>query len=537
MKKKEDVVMKKFGKAIAWTAAAAMLLGLAGCGQGQTTVTDEGSGEMPKTLSIFCSMGNYTIKAGGKDNNDMLPFQLMEEMTGCHVEWTHPAGSAAEEKFNLLIASGNLPDMIVYSWSGVAGGAAMYAEDDVIIPLASLIDKYMPNLTAYNEEHPDVKKQYMDDSGEIYYIPFIRKDKELKVFQGPQIRQDWLEKLGLEMPKTPDELYEVLKAFKTRDPNGNGIADEIPMSGVKFEETAQAVDHLLWGFGTTNDFYVKDGKVAYGVLENEFEEGLGFITKLYSEELIDVDYLLNERDKMDNKVMNDKVGFVYSLQPGNYYNNMKDSGRKVVGTPHFAKTPGMNNVYDASYTQDATGTSIAVTTANKNAAGSLKWLDNFYGGKGMEYMNFGKEGVSFNWENDYPKLSDEYIFHNPNGKSQQEMCGLALGAYQSNFPTLQDWRYYEQILTSWGKESIETWSESAKTDGILPSLNFTAEENEEIAQKMSQIKTYVSEQLNKIVIGNSNISELAAIRSKIQSMGIEDVLAIYNRALERYNKR
>ena len=53
-------------------------------------------------------------------------------------------------------------------------------------------------------------------------------------------------------------------------------------------------------------------------------------------------------------------------------------------------------------------------------------------------------------EGDYPKLTD-YIFNNPNGKSQQEMSGLTLGAYQSNFPTLQDWRYYEQILTPWGK--------------------------------------------------------------------------------------
>ena len=530
--------MKTFKKMVACTAAAAMLLGAAGCGQQMAEVPTEGSGEIPETLEIYCGLGSYSIKAGAQDNNDMLPFQLMEELTGCHVEWIHPASGANEEKLNLIIASGNLPDMIVYNWKGIAGGAKMYVEDEVILPLGSMVEKYMPNLTAYNEENPDVKKQYTDDDGEIYYIPFIRKDKELKVFEGPQIRQDWLDNLGLEMPQTPDELYEVLKAFKTQDPNGNGEADEIPMSGVKFEGTAWAIGNLLWGFGTTNDFYVKEGNVTYGILEDEFEEGLQFIEKLYSEGLIDPDYLLNERDKMDSKVMNDKVGFVYSLQPGNYYSNMNDGTRKVVGTPHFAKTPGMNNnVYDATYIQDVTTTSIAVTTANENPAGSLKWLDNFYGGKGLEYMNFGKEGVSFDWVDGYPKLSDEYIFHNPNGKSQQEMCGLSLGAYQSNFPTLQDWRYYEQILTPWGKESIETWSNSANTDGILPTLNFTTEESEEIAQNMSQIETYTSEWINKVVIGNGSIDELPAIRERIQSMGIGDVLEIYNTALERYNNR
>ena len=85
------------------------------------------------------------------------------------------------------------------------------------------------------------------------------------------------------------------------------------------------------------------------------------------------------------------------IQPGTYYSNMKDSGRKVTGVPHFAKNPGMNNVYDQSYIEDVTGTAIAVTTANKNPSGSLKWLDNFFGGKGLEYMNFGEEGVSFVW--------------------------------------------------------------------------------------------------------------------------------------------
>ena len=531
--------MKKpaFKKVMLCGLIVSMLLSSSGCGGGNNDKEyDKGSGEMPKTLTIFSGLGSYALKAGAKDNNDLLPYQLMEELTGCHVEWIHPAVGGMEEKFNLMIASGNLPDMIVYYWREVSGGAKMYADDDIILPLSGMIKENMPNLSTFNEANPAIAKQYYDDSGEVYSIPFIRKDSELKVFQGPQIRKDWLDKLGLEMPKTPDELYDVLKAFKTRDPNGNGIADEIPMSGVKFEGTPQAISNLMWQFGTANGFYIEDGKVKYGVMEDKFATALSYITKLYSEGLIDHDYLINDRDKMDNKFMNDKVGFVYSLQPSKYYSNMNDGTRVVAGVPHLSSAESINNCFDATYLQDVTQVSIAVTTSNSNPSGSLKWLDNFFGGEGYEYMNFGKEGLTFNYENGYPRLTD-YILNNPDGKSTQEMCGLNLGNYESCFPSLQDWRYYEQILTDWGKNAIKTWNESAKIDGIIPELSFTEKENEIIARDMSQILTFVSERVNKIVIGNSSIDDLDEIRNSIKKMGIDEVIGVYNDALVRYNNR
>lgn len=530
--------MKNLKKIFLAGLAVVVAITSAGCSGGKEQVSiDSGSGEIPESLTIFANIAPNALKAGAKDNNDTLYFQLMEEHTGCHVEWIHPASGATDEKFNLIIASGNLPDMMVYNWSGVAGGAKSFAENEVIIPLKDLIKENMPNLSAYMEENPHIAKQFMDDSGEIYYIPFIRKDEQLKVYQGPQIRKDWLDKLGLEQPETPEELYEVLKAFKTQDPNGNGKADEIPMSGVKFENTSQAVGNLLWMFGTTNDFYIEKGKVKYGVMEDSYEEGIKYISKLYKEGLIDKDYLVNDRSKMDGKFMNNQVGFVYSLQPGNYYTNMNGSGAEVIGIKHPAAKGVANNVFDAAYVQDATGTSIAITTANKNPAGSLKWLDQFYGEEGVTIMNYGKEGLTFEYnEEGFPEFTD-YIFNNPDGKNLQEIGAVSLGTYQSSFPTLQEWNYYEQILTPWGKDSIENWSSSAKIEGIMPSLSFTEEETETITQNMSQIQTYVSEKVNKIVIGNADVSELSEIRERVKKMGIEEVIEIYENALERYNNR
>ncbi len=509
---------------------------MAGCGKDKQTVTKVAEGEIPEKLSIFCTFGGYASKAGAKDNNDLLAFKIMEERTGCHVEWTHPASGTADEKFNLMIASGNLPDMIVYDWQNVTGGAKMYADDELIYPLGKLIEENMPNLSKYNAENPDTKKQYTDDGGEIYYIPFIRKDKQLNVFLGPQIRRDWLDKLGLEIPETTEELYNVLKAFKTQDPNGNGKADEIPMTGVGFEATAYGVGNLCWPFGTHYDFYVSNGKVTHGAMEDRFTEALEYISKLYKEGLIDIDFLLNDRSKMDSKMMNNTSGFVYSYQPTLYYNNMNDGTRKVEGIPHLTGPYGDHPSYVSDYGNSVTGRAVAVTTANKNPSGSLKWLDEFYGEDGIEIMNFGKEGETFTWVDDYPKITD-YVLNNPDGKDRMSMCALNLGTYESVFPTLQDWRYYEQTLSEWGRNAIVVWEESAQTDGILPPLTFTAEEADEVSQVMSQIKTYFSENITKIVVGKQSVDTMKDIREKMIKMGFNDILKIYNDAYKRYCAR
>lgn len=525
--------MKK--KWIGAVLAAALLVTTVGCGN-QTKQVTSGNGEIPKELSIFAALGSHSVTAGAKDFNDILSFQLMEKLTGCHVNWTVPSTGTAQEKFTLMISSGNLPDMIVHDWYNAPGGPKMYYEDDVILSIGDLMEENMPNLSAFNEARPEIKKQYTDDEGNIYYIPFIRADKELKVFLGPQIRQDWLDKLNLSVPTTTDELYEVLKAFKTQDPNGNGEADEIPMTGVSFDSTAMGIGNLLWAFGTCDGFYVSGGEVKYGVLEERFEEGMRYIVKLYNEGLIDVDFLLNDRSKMDAKMMNNKAGFNYSYQPTLYYTNMNDGVRKVVGIPHLTGPHGDRTCFEANYGNDVTNLSIAVTTANENPAGSLKWLDNFFGGKGLEYMNFGEEGKTFQWVDGYPKITD-YILKNPEGKDVTSMFAMNINAYESSFPTLQDWRYYEQSLSEWGREAILTWADSADVSGILPKLSFTEEESEQNTKIMSQIDTYASEAINKMVIGSEPVESLETVRQDIKKMGIDQVLSNYNAAYERYKKR
>ena len=98
-----------------------------------------------------------------------------------------------------------------------------------LIPLEDLIDKYAPNLKKFFEENPRYKKDAIAADGHIYIIPNYNDYFNLKTTQGYYIRKDWLKKLNLKEPKTVDELYKTLVAFRDKDPNGNGKKDEVPL--------------------------------------------------------------------------------------------------------------------------------------------------------------------------------------------------------------------------------------------------------------------------------------------------------------------
>ena len=103
--------MKKATKRIiAMLLMAALLVTCAGCGGTREVTVNEGSGEMPETLTIYAAMASAMRAKGMKSFNDALYFQEMEKLTGCHVDWIHPPSGGESEKFNLMIASGNLPD-------------------------------------------------------------------------------------------------------------------------------------------------------------------------------------------------------------------------------------------------------------------------------------------------------------------------------------------------------------------------------------------------------------------------------------------
>lgn len=525
MKTKFKTLLKK---ALPIVMAASVAISMAGCDGSVEVERKSGSGEIPKNLTAFGSISENQIKGGAQTRADLLPYKRAEEITGCKVEWTSPTNSARTEQFNLMIASGNYPDLIVNYWNSATDGAKQYAEDGVIVPISDYLD-YMPNFKKFIDENPDVAKQFTEADGTIYYAPSIRKDPELRTYVGPTIRKDWLDKLGLSMPTNTDELYEVLKAFKTQDPNGNGEADEIPFAGIGGDSWSFGIGNILNAFNAHYSFYIKDGKIVHGMMEDEIKPGLEYMAKLYSEGLIDPDYLINDQEKYDGKILNDRSGFFFGVQPTTYYKTLNDGTKQLVGVPYFGGI-----CYNQEYRGDMCGEQVAISTSCENPEGAARYLDWFYSEEGMEAMSFGIEGTTYHKVDGKRVIDEEYVFNNPNGLESSVICATTFFSSYANFAGFQLWELYSQTLSPWGRDAIKVWNESADITNAMPPLKFTSDEAEEMSDDLLTIVTYVSEQFNSIIIGRRSVDDLDEIRNELNNMGMEKILKIYNDAYARY---
>lgn len=229
---------KHWGRGALSTALISALL-LAGCGsnseKGAESKNAEGSSETTVNASGFpltkdpITLKMFTrIAPANGPFKDMPVFQDYEKMSNVHVEFTEAPTDGFQEKKNLLFASNELPD--AFYRSGITQlEATRYGTGGQLIPLEDLIDKYAPNLKSLMEKYPEIRSGITTPEGHIYAIPGIvtldaaRTDKKW-------INQAWLKKLNLAVPETTDDLYNVLVAFRDKDPNGNGKKDELPMT-------------------------------------------------------------------------------------------------------------------------------------------------------------------------------------------------------------------------------------------------------------------------------------------------------------------
>ncbi|MDR1060609.1 MAG: extracellular solute-binding protein [Clostridiales bacterium] len=504
------------------TDSAASTAGAAAAEQGAAL------NEYPETLRIYASLDERITKAGKKDYNDVAAYQELERRTGTKIVWTlPPAGADANQDLNLLITSGDLPDIIRFGWNAAPGGVDKYYQDGVILRLTELLGEHMPNIDRLLTER-DIKKSLVYNADDIYFIPEIRKEGELNVFRGPVIRGDWLEQLGLPAPQTIDELRGALAAFRDSKPGG---ADTWGMSGISFLEGNFPIGKLLWPFGIHYDFYQVDGKVKYGPMEPEFADGMAYIHELYDDGLIDPDYSVQDRTTLDGKFMNHQVGFEYGMQPTMMNNSMADSDSGFAATgmgwPKLdAGSPGY--VFDAEYSSwMLIQNSAAITTACKEPEKAAHWLNFIFGDEGALITNYGVEGESYTMEGGKPVFTEEFL----NLGDEQYLYFIGSS---STFPTLRLWDTYSISLHERGADAIEKWTASADLSRLLPNIPLTAEEQQSVNDQLLDIKTYIGEQISWLVTGQAGAGDIPAIRAKLEDMGIQNCIDIYQAAYDRY---
>ena len=492
-------------------------------------------------LTFFCSLSPRTA-ATRSSHNEIPVYQKAEELTGVKVRYIHPPIGQEREQFNLMLASGNLADIIFWSWiSDFPGGPQKALDDKVIIPLNDLIKKYAPNISRFLKSKPDIAKLVVTDKGDIYCVPFIRGglrpgDEWQRFFLGPILRKDWLDDLGLTLPKTINDWEKVLRAFKQYKPNA------YPLVAQKIT-TSNGLCWFTGAWGINYDFYHVNYKVRYGAVEPQYREFLSTMNRWYKERLIDPDFMATDYNRLRTLVLEDKAGAFWGLMNqdlGGFTGLARAAGNKrftlEMAPWPYSPTGKSYNFYREVFAFSGTG--AAISSTNKHPIESIKWMDFWWSEEGHILANFGIEGLTFNWTPDgFPKYTD-LIMNNPEGLAPVN----ALSKYAPNGGSgrfwIQDDRYWRQMLTY--PEQYESGVRLAKTsciDRTMPPLTFTSEEARELASILASIETYRDEMFAKFIMGREPLSNFSKYIDQMKRMGIERAIQIEQEALNRFRQR
>ena len=212
-------------KVLAMTMIAAMTVGAVGCGGAggaagkKMQKVDKDSLKFPlKEQATLRGMTSFP--AGSEsDPNKRTIFTRLEKDTNVHIDWTAVQSDQWADKIGLVMSDPNkLPDFI-FSAGFDDSSLLKYGKQGVIIPVEKYIDAYMPNLKKVFDEFPEYRAMCTDSEGHIWALPWIEqlgsgKEAIQSVSDMSFINKKWLDFLGLEVPKTTDDLEKVLVAFR-----------------------------------------------------------------------------------------------------------------------------------------------------------------------------------------------------------------------------------------------------------------------------------------------------------------------------------
>src|SRR5215218_205718 len=268
-------------------------------------------------LTLTACGGGETQSADISTVNVMAPFleaqppsadgavqKKLEELTGKDVNITWAPNASYEDKTNITLASSEIPHVMVIQ--GKTPGFVKNAEAGAFWDLTDKLDDY-PNLKT---TFPDIQKN-ASINGKVYGVYRGRAPMRTAVM----FRQDWLDKLGLEAPKTTEDLYKVAKAFTEQDPDGNGQDDTWGITIPKWGAlgTYSPYDFIETWYGAGNRWTEKDGKLIPSFETEEFLEADRFVKKMVDEKLINPDFATFDSTKWNEPFINGKGGMIVDV--------------------------------------------------------------------------------------------------------------------------------------------------------------------------------------------------------------------------------
>ena len=462
------------------------------------------------------------------DLNEYLVFSQLEQATNVRWDATLVSFFSSSEQFQLMVASQDYTDVVCRAIDSYTGGTDQAIEEEFLIDVSDLIDENMPNLLDWFDKYPELRKQMTTVEGNIGGFPKFYQEPS-DVNEGACIRLDWLEELGLESPKTYDDLHNVLTQFKEQKEASAPLVIAVNI-GVQGD--------LLNGYNIGN-YYQVDGQVRFGPMQPEFKEYLTMMNQWYNERLLSDSFLTSQAEVlMDfSTILSGDTGVwcgtgTQSITQLLSMASESQPDMRITGMTNVTKDGEIAHVGTESQILDSIMWSV--TTECSDPAAIAQYVDYLYSDAGILLANYGVEGETFNYVDGKPMLT-ELVTNNPDYS-----YNLALNIFtcdrQTPVPFIIDEQKARNDYSEDQKNAVEVWSNA--TDGLynIPrqGVNTTTKETEEYNRIYSDIDTYMDETISKFVVGDLSLDQFDSFVDQLKTMGIEDCIAIQQAAYDRY---
>lgn len=482
-----------------------------------------------ETLSVFFSISPMLAEMISS-MNDIAAYDKAEQETNVHLDAVLSTPETTSEKFQVMIASGTYTDLMHGVSLNYAGGYDKAIDDEVLLDLNPYLDEYAPNYVAFLNGNETAKRLYTTEAGRMGAIQGL----SYSFVQGPVMRQDWLDDCGLEVPKTVDELEQVLTAFKEQKGAKNSVlftTGNIYLAGC-FNLGDGTMD------GTDGAVYnVIDGQVEMSYFDEAYYPYIETLAKWHQNGLFSSDFIsLFGAGVADAFVQSDDCGLWYGAQDtlGSAY-----AATYAGASDHFSTvavplmTQNAGDTIDTGSMLGTSGEAWAVSTSCQEPELAVGYLNWFFTDEGKEVCNYGTEGVSFRYDENGKAQYTDLIVNNPDGLSQMQAQWLYCN-FQA--PYVQDTDRNDSLYADEAqKEALSIW-DSNRTNDKKYFGSLTTEEAEVYNTYASDLETYAGEQLLRFILNQDPLNEESwdAFLAKLQDMHAEEMVELKQNAYDRY---
>lgn len=464
-----------------------------------------------------------------------------------------------KQKLPVLISSGSeLPDIICQNLD--IASIINWSSQGVFHPLTEYWNN--PEMT----KNFDARLEELDSShlknqilaaitlpdGEIYTLPSYDENMWNMRYYRMWVNQAWLNKLGLKEPTTLDEFTDVLRHFANDDPNGNGIKDEIPLTGSASTWGANPVIWLMNSFLHANPDYtymnVEDGKVVPAFTQDAYKAALEYIHGLFEEGLIDPLAFTQDQTQMRALINSEemRVGFVAGGSGSHFQGDMANIYSVV------APVTGPEGVRLTSTSEGGCTPRAFITSYAKDPELCFKILEQQYDydwrlkfRNGVEGQNWTKDPeVLAKWIGQFEPLGYKptyVLLDNVWGKPQNvnwgaesfpflttQMAIMTGSATKERTP--ENEAYIDPFVTHY-----QGYKDCAPAE-LLGALIHTEAENEILAAIQPAVKSYVEEMAMAFVTGSRGFDQWDSYQNELKAMGLEDYVTVLQAAYDRKAK-